>query len=489
MQKRIRDSGSAVIDKQTRREFLRNVGFVGAGLAGLSVLPGCAGAGRTTAGRRPNIIFVLADDLGYGDLGCYGQKKINTPNLDSMAAEGMRFTQHYAGNTVCAPSRCTLMTGRHTGHCYVRGNMAGPGGFGELPIPDETVTAAELLKEAGYITGAFGKWGLGAAGTSGSPVRQGFDEFFGYLSQVNAHFYYPPYLWRDEQKVSLEANGDGREEIYSHDAIAAEALGFIERNASRPFFLYVPFTIPHAELRVPADSLEDYRGKFAEKPFAGRHYGAQKTPRAAYAAMVSRMDGDVGRILELLKRLDIDKDTIVMFSSDNGPHREGGADPSFFDSTGGLRGIKRDLYEGGIRVPLIVRWPGRVEAGSVSDHISAFWDFLPSCAELAGLKVPEDIDGISMVPTLLGRGAQQKKHRWLYWEFHEQVKKQALRMGDYKAVRLNVHKQPDGPVEVYNLKTDPGEQRNCAAELPDIAAKLSRIMDSIRTPSEHFPLP
>ena len=487
-----------------RREFLS----LAAGGAVTAVIPsgsyGSEFAGSKDASKRPNIIFILADDLGYGDLGCYGQEKIKTPNLNRMAAEGMRFTQHYAGSTVCAPSRCALITGLHCGHTYVRGNylMDHVKFEGDLPIPPDTVTLAKILKRAAYTTGIVGKWGLGGPGTTGIPNKQGFDYFFGYLDQIRAHTYYPDYLWRNEEKVYLEGNRDGQRGTYSHDLITEEALEFVDRNRQKPFFLYLAYTIPHAELAVPADSLKQYKGKFPEEQFEGGNYRAQKTPRAAFAAMVSRMDRDIGRLFAKLKQLRIDENTIVFFTSDNGPHHEGGAGPNFFNSSGPLRGIKRDLYEGGIRVPMLARWPQKIKPGSVSDHISAFWDFLPTTCELAGVNPPDGIDGISYLPTLLQK--EQKQHEYLYWEFFRynwnwkqgqkdppknRMDKQALRMGDWKAVRLNVYKNPDAPVELYNLKDDIGEKHNVAAQYPKIVAKIEKYLKTTRTPSKYFPMP
>ena len=442
---------------------------------------------RARERKRPNIIFILADDLGYGDLGCFGQQKIKTPNLDRMAAEGMKLTDHYSGSTVCAPSRCCFMTGYHTGHAVVRGNKE-QRPIGQYPLPSEQVTVAEVLKKAGYATGATGKWGLGPPDSEGAPNKQGFDFFYGYNCQRNAHFYYPEFLWRNEKKDSLPGNHGDKEETYSHDVIADEALSFIKRHADEPFFLFVPFTIPHAELAVPEDSLNQYKGKFPEEPFPGRHYGAQKYPRAAYAGMVSRMDRDVGRILSLLKELGLDDNTLVLFSSDNGPHHEGGNDPQFFDSNGPFRGIKRDLYEGGIRVPTIARWPGKVEAGTVNDHPSAFWDFLPTAADVAGVSAPAGIDGISYLPTLLGQKSKQKEHKYLYWEFPARGGRQAVRMGKWKAVRLNVRKKPDGPIELYNLEKDIGEENNIADKHPDIVRRMDEIMQEARVKSNLFPL-
>ncbi len=476
-------------------------GLVAASAGASSLFTSCTNTGKiidspaltvNLTGNPLNIIFILADDLGYGDLGCYGQQQIATPNIDLMAAEGMRFTDHYAGSTVCAPSRCALMVGQHTGHCLIRGNA-------RVPLRPSDLTVAELFKEAGYATGIIGKWGLGEAGSTGIPNMQGFDYWFGYLNQRHAHNYYPEYLWRNEQKIELanEVNhviggqdrtpgGVATKRVeYSHDLFAEEALNFVEKHKDGPFFLYLAFTIPHAnnEARfVNQHGMEvpDY-GIYAYKDWP--------EPQKGHAAMITRMDRDIGRLMARLKALGLDDNTLIIFSSDNGPHKEGQADPAFFNSWGMLRGYKRALYEGGIRVPMIARWPGRIKAGSVSNHISAFWDFLPTCAELIGAEVSEDIDGVSMVPTLLGRPVRQKKHEFLYWEFHEQGKKQAVRAGDWKGVRLNVAKDPDGPIELYNLKDDIGEKRNIANRHPQIVAKIAEYMKSARTPSEHWPLP
>jgi len=448
---------------------------------------------RTT--KKPNIIYIIADDLGYGDLGCYGQKIIKTPNLDRMALEGMRFTQHYAGSTVCAPSRSVLMTGLHSGHTFVRGNTVGNGkDMGEYPIPADTYTLAKMLKTAGYKTGCFGKWGLGYPGSSGDPTHQGFDRFFGYNSQHKAHVYYTDYLWDNNDKVYLKENAKGGKKIYSHDLISHRALKFIEHNSDRPFFLYVPFTIPHAELHVPEDSMKPYLNlKEADpygdisKPYESLGYNAQERPHAAFAGMVSRMDSDVGKIFALLKKLNIDNNTIVMFTSDNGPHQEGGADPAFFNSSGPLKGIKRDLYEGGIRVPMIARWPNKITSGTTTDHVSAFWDVMPTCADIAAINAPKEIDGISFLPTLLGKG-RQKKHKFLYWEFHEAGGKQAVRIGDYKGIRLNVLEKPDGPIQLFDLNNDLGEQNNIADRHPQIVKKIKAIMKAEHTPSKVYPL-
>jgi len=476
------------MERQTRREFLKIAGFAAAGTGAASLLPGCAGTVQTkkTKKRKPNIIFILADDLGYGDVGCFGQETIQTPNIDKLADDGMKLTDHYAGSTVCAPSRCCLMTALHSGHALVRGNA-------RLPLRPDDVTVAELLREAGYATGIIGKWGLGEADSTGIPNRQGFDYWFGYLNQRHAHNYYPEFLWKNEQKIPLKGNKltkpaeggwgvSARQVTYSHDLFAAEALEFVERHRDGPFFLYLPLTIPHANNEAGKKGMEvpDF-GPYADKDWP--------EPQKGHAAMITRMDGDIGKLMDKIKELGIDEDTFVLFSSDNGPHKEGGADPSFFKSSGPLRGYKRALYEGGIRVPTIARWPGKIKKGSKSDHISAFWDFLPTCCELAGMKIPEGIDGLSFVPTLLGQPEKQKKHEILYWEFHEQGKKQAVRWGNWKGVRLNVARNPDGPIELYNLKEDIGEKNNIAAENPDIVAKMAEYMKSARTPSKDWPMP
>lgn len=460
----------------------------------------CAGcnprqAGDDQSSRPPSIIYILADDLGYGDLGCYGQDKFETPNLDQLARDGIRFTRHYAGSTVCAPSRSALMTGLHTGHTPIRGNREVQP-EGQAPLPARAVTIAELFKEAGYVTGAFGKWGLGFPGSEGDPVNQGFDRFFGYNCQRYAHRYYPEYLWDNQEKYFLQGNDWSNTVTYAPDVIQQKTIDFITENKDTSFFAYLPIVIPHAELIVPRDSIfSRYLGKFPEKAYEGRPgadygpdmvigmYCSQEHPHATFAAMVHRIDLYVGQIVNLLKELGIEKNTIVMFTSDNGPHMEGGADPGFFNSNGGLRGIKRDLYEGGIRVPFIVSWPGMVEGGRVSDHPSAFWDVLPSAAEIAGFNV-EVTDGISFVPSLLGK--EQPGHEYLYWEFHEQGGKQALLKGDWKAVRLNVGSDPAGPLELYNLSEDPFEANNVAVSHPDLLEQFSQEMEAAREPSDAF---
>ncbi len=464
-----------------RREFLRTA----AGAAAIPSLHSCRKRDSAPA-RPPNIVFIIADDLGYADVGCYGQDKIRTPHIDRLAAEGMRFTDAYAGCTVCAPSRSVLMTGLHMGHTPIRTNGGGP------LLPDE-VTVAEVLQQVGYATGGFGKWGLGEEpGLSGVPSKKGFDKFFGYLNQAHAHFFYPEYLYDNERKYPLKGNEGGKRTTYSHDVIAEQALQFIRQNRDRPFFCYAPFTIPHWELLVPEDSLAEYRGKFEERPFIDprNHYARQDESRAAYAAMITRMDRDIGRMMALLKELNLDDNTIVFFTSDNGPAMPIVGD-DYFRSKGPLRGHKGNFYEGGIRVPMIARWPGKIEAGVVSRHVWSFQDFMPTAAELAGTKPPAAIDGISVVPTLVGQkaaGRAQEQHEYHYWElprmdadnrwrYRKEIPSGALRMGDWKAVRP----KPDGPVELYNLKEDIGETKNVAAGNPEVLARIDEYLRTART--------
>jgi len=415
----------------------------------------------------------MADDLGYGDLSCYGQKKFTTPNLDKMAKEGLRFTQYYAGNTVCAPSRCALLTGKHMGHAYIRGNS---GGSPDTAFRPEDVIVSEILKKAGYATGVFGKWGMGFNDSTGQPNKKGVDEFFGVLGHKEAHKHNIGTLYRNNEELKFE------KPVYSHDLIVKEGLEFVRKHKDEPFFLYLPFMIPHAGLEVPEDSFREFAGKFPDKPWSAEksNYAPVKEPKAAFAAMITRMDRDIGTLLALLKELNIDENTIVFFTSDNGPHREGGADPDFFNSSGGLRGIKRDLYEGGIRVPMIVRWPGKGKRGT-SDHVWAHWDVLPTLAELAGAEAPRDIDGISMLAAI--RGKKAKEHEYLYWEFTERGFQQAVRMDDWKAVKVKA----DEPLELYNLKKDIAETRNVAAENPKVVAKIETILASARTESTRWP--
>jgi arylsulfatase A len=449
-------------------------------------------AGQQTKAAKPNIIFILADDLGYGDLGCYGQKLIQTPNLDGMAKQGLRFTQFYAGTAVCAPSRSSLLTGQHTGHTPIRGNK-GVEPEGQWPIPDSAVTIAEVLKQGGYTTGDFGKWGLGPVASAGDPVKQGFDYFYGYNCQSKAHNYYPDHLWENNTRIDFANNTPDKFSEYSAELIQKKALSFIEQQKDKPFFLFLSYTLPHAALQGPNDSLfEKYKKLFNEQPVAveawnGKGYAPQAYPRATYAAMVSRLDAYVGQVLQKLREYGIDKNTLVLFSSDNGPHKEGGNDPNYFKSSGPLRGIKRDLYEGGIREPMIAWWPGKIKAGGTSDYAGAFWDFLPTFAELARQPKPKGIDGISIVPALLGQ-KNAPSHPWLYWEFHEQGGKQAVRMGKWKGVKLNAASNPDGPIELYDLETDDSEKNNIADKHPNVVAEIKKIMQQQHRESPDFPL-
>ena len=490
-----------------RRNFLKTAGFAAAALA----LPQFDFA-KNRAYRNPNIIFILADDLGYGELGCYGQEKIRTPNIDQLAAQGMRFTQHYSGSPVCAPSRCSLLTGKHTGHCYIRDNdemsergdvWRDPSFEGQRPLLPETMTIGKILKEAGYTTAAIGKWGLGGPGSSGEPNRQGFDFWYGYLCQRLAHNYYPTHLWRNNKKEMLEGNEyffahqklpddrnpydraayekyKGRQ--YSMDLLLKEAIDFIRANQKNPFFLYLAFTVPHAAIQVPEDSLQEYMGAFPETPYKGeKGYLPHPMPRAGYAAMITRMDREIGKVMALIKDLGLDDDTLVVFSSDNGPTFNGGVDAEFFKSAGPLRGLKASLYEGGILVPMIARWPGKIKAGMVRDHISAFWDFLPTFTELLGIKSPQAVDSISILPTFLGRPEKQKMHEYLYWEYDGS---QAVRLADWKALRKAVGEV----IELYDLQHDLSETDNVASDNPKIVSRILEIMDKGRTESELFPL-
>ena len=444
---------------------------------------------------KPNIIYILADDLGYGDLSCYGQEKFSTPNIDKLASQGMIFTQHYSGNTVCAPSRSALLTGMHTGHTPVRGNKEIQP-EGQYPIPDDTYTMAEALKKGGYITGAFGKWGLGYPGSEGDPVNQGFDTFYGYNCQRLGHNYYPYHLWSNKDSIVLSGNAGHAKNEYAPNLIQKKALEFLEKNKDTTFFMYVPTIIPHAELVAPEAIMAKYRGKFLpEKKYKGlddgpdyrkSSYESQDEPHAAFVAMIEIMDTQVGEIMAKVKELGIEDNTIIVFASDNGPHTEGGADPKYFKSSGPLKGVKRDLYEGGIRVPMIIKWPGKIKEGTKTDLVSAFWDVFPTFSEIAGIAVPANLDGISFLPTLLNKPEAQKQHEYLYWEFHEKGGRQAVRKGKWKAVKYNVLKQPNAPIELYDLSQDVGEKNNIASKHPEIVKDMERILKEARTPSDVF---
>lgn len=443
----------------------------------------------------PNIVYILADDLGYGDISCYGQQKFSTPNIDRLARDGMLFTQHYTGCTVSAPSRSSLMTGMHTGHTPIRGNK-GWKPEGQWPLPSEAFTIGEMLKTSGYVTGAFGKWGLGYIETEGDPNKQGIDEFYGYNCQGLAHNYYPGHLWHNHEKIILHENDSGKTGAYSADLIHKAAIRFMETNRNKPFFLFYPTTIPHAELIAEEEYMKMFRGKFEpEKSYKGTDsgpdfrmgpYSSQPESHAAFAAMIKQLDDYVGEILAKLSELEIEDNTIVFFASDNGPHLEGGADPDYFNSNGNLRGYKRDLYEGGIRTPFLVKWPGKIREGSITNHISAFWDLMPTISEIIEAEIPENIDGISFLPTLLGKG-KQKEHDYLFWEFHEQGGKMAVRMGNWKAVKLNINKIPQGKTELYDLSSDTGETNNIADSFPEIVEKMEDMMKKAHSPSTIFP--
>jgi len=445
--------------------------------------------------QKPNIVYILADDLGYGDLSCYGQELFSTPNIDKLAENGLKFTQHYSGSTVCAPSRSSLITGQHTGHTFIRGNKEWQP-EGQYPLEAEAYTLAEALQDAGYVTGAFGKWGLGYPGSEGDPNKQGFDEFFGYNCQRLAHHYYPYHLWHNQEKIMLEGNEGFKTEQYGPDVIHKQALKFLENNKDKPFFMFYPSLIPHAEMFAPEEYMEKYRGKFEpENNYKGVDdgknyrlgpYGSQPESHAATVAMINVLDDQVGEIVTKLKELGIYENTIIMFTSDNGPHKEGGANPDYFNSNGPFKGYKRDLYEGGIRVPMIAVWEGKISAGTETNHPSAFWDVYPTFAEIAGAKTPDNMDGISFLPTLLGNAKEQEKHEYLYWEFHERGGRKALRKGDWKLVNYNVFDPAKTTVELYNIATDPGEENNLAEANPEIVEELAKLMKNARTESEIF---
>lgn len=450
--------------------------------------------------EKPNIVFILADDLGWGDLSCYGQQRFTTPAIDSLASVGMRFTQCYSGTTVSAPSRSCLITGTHSGHTPIRGNRELEP-EGQFPLPEGAETIFHDLAEAGYATGAFGKWGLGFVGTTGDPAAQGVGRFFGYNCQLLAHSYYPDHLWDDSTELRLPDNTDEvpyGSGTYAPDRIHQEALTFLRESArsGQPFFLWYPTTIPHAELIVPEDDIiQSFRGRFPETPFRGIDdgpwfrrggYCSQEYPHATFAAMVTRLDRYVGEIVRALREEGVLDNTIIIFSSDNGPHLEGGADPDFFDSNGPWRGYKRDVYEGGIRVPMIISWPGHIAEGSETDFVCSLWDLMPTFRELTGKASTEALDGVSILPLLEGREGQEE-HDYLYFEFQEAGGRQAIRQGEWKLVRLGL--RSDSPtLELYNLASDPGETVNLIDARPDIADTLLRLLTEAHTPSPDFPL-
>ena len=462
-------------------------------LAAMS-LTSCVSKTMLPPDDKPNVIFILADDLGYADLSCLGQTKFSTPNIDSLASQGMMFTQHYSGSSVSAPSRSCLITGQHTGHTVIRGNKELPV-EGQHPLPSDTYTIFKMLKDNGYKTSVFGKWGLGAPDTEGAPQNQNVDEFFGYNCQRQAHNYYPYHLWRNGEKIMLDGNKDKNENDYAPYIIHKEAIDFIKENKDTTFFMWYTSVLPHAELKVPEKELESFVGRpelELERSYAGCDegmyyknggYGSQQYTHAAFAAMVSILDKQVGDICRTLDSLGIADNTIIVFTSDNGPHQEGGADPDFFDGNGELRGYKRDLYEGGIRVPMIIKWKDKVAENTKSDHMSAFWDFLPTMAEIIDAEIPENIDGISFLPELTSAG-EQKKHDYLYWEFHENNGRQAIRQGDWKAVKYDVRN--DGKIELYNIKDDVAEEVDVAEMYPDKVAEMDSLMKVSRVDSDLF---
>lgn len=448
-------------------------------------------AQKNTQAKQPNIIFILADDLGYADLGCYGQQKTETPNIDQLAKQGLRFTQFYSGTTVCAPSRASLMTGLHTGHTAVRGNKS----FepeGQTALPDSIITIANLLQKKGYNTAAFGKWGMGYITTSGDPNKKGFDLFYGYNCQSLAHDYYPDHLWNNHERIDLPENFVA-DAVYSGDKIHEQAMQFINaQKKDKPFFLYLPYTLPHGDVIAPNDSVYQYYIKKFNEP-ARKSPGRQidkKTfepyPHAAFAAMVSRLDKYTGEIVKAIQKNGLAENTLIIFCSDNGPHRENGGDPEYFDNNGIYRGIKRDMYEGGIRVPFIAYWKGEIKPG-ITDQPAAFWDMYPTFQQIAGLPVNKNIDGISILPTLLKNGAQ-KQHEYLYWEFHENKGRQALRWKNWKAIKLNVNNASETVFELYDLSTDPSEKTNVAEKFPAIVKEMESMIKMAHVSNSEWPL-
>lgn len=461
--------------------------------AAVTVLTSCVQNKQESSKAKPmNVIYILADDLGFGDVGYNGQKLIKTPNIDRMAKEGMIFTQYYAGCTVSAPSRCSLLTGMHTGHAQIRGNQEiDP--EGQFPMHEKTFTLGEMFKEHGYSTGIFGKWGLGYPGSVSTPNKLGFDEAYGYNCQRESHDYYPEHLWHNGKKVEFPENKKHGRKTYSHDLIHQQALQFIRGNKDKPFFALLTYTLPHAEINLPHDSIyKKYQAMFNEKgltkkPVHFTGYYPSNRPHTSFAAMVSRLDKGVGEVLAELKKLGLDKNTLVIFTSDNGPHAEGGADPRFFNSNAQFRGIKRDLYEGGIREPMIAWAPNMVKGGSKTDLLSAFWDVMPTLGDLVGASYPDSIDGISFLPTLEGK-SNQKKHDYLYWEFHGGTDKQAIRKGDWKLIRLGMGGHKGIWEELYNIKDDESETKNLYKSNPKKVKELKALMDSAHVESPNFKL-
>lgn len=466
---------------------------------------GAEGEPLPATSAKPNIIYILADDLGYGDLGSYGQTQIATPNLDMMAANGLRFTDHYAGAPVCAPSRCVLMTGKHTGKCFTRGNYHDKETGYTIEIPETEPSLPKLLQSAGYKTAVIGKWGIGPPDSASSPNNFGFDFFYGFLDQKHAHNHYPDYLWRnnkkeltgnvmtDESRLSPIGNGVAVKRVaYANDLFFKESSQWIDEQvkAGDPFFLYLALTVPHTNNGAPKQLKyipEEHRAQKGQEvpdlgPYADKDWPG---PQKGTAAMITRFDKQIGVLMYQLDALEVLENTLIIFTSDNGPHAEGGNDPSFFDSNGPLRGIKRDLYEGGIRVPMIAYWPGKI-APAVTDHVSMFQDLLPTVTDLAGVDAPAQITGISFAPTLLGEDGQ-RQHDYLYWAFYEQMGKQAVRLGKWKGVRLKVSKNKDAPIQLYDLSTDLGEQNDIAKDHPGIVAQIKTMMEQAQTPASFEP--
>lgn len=451
--------------------------------------------------EKPNIILILADDLGYGELGCYGQDKIKTPNIDSLAEGGMKFTQFYSGQTVCAPSRCSLLTGLHQGHAQVRNNSSkaqrsiiekevDDDFIGQWPLEKGTFTLGHMLQQQGYKTACVGKWGLGHPQNSGAPNKQGFDHFYGYICQVQAHNYYPRYLYRNHEKDYLEGNERGLTgPHYAADKMDDECLSFIRDNQDNPFFLYYASPIPHLALQVPDREMKTYEQLWEETPYQGKSYLPHDKPRAAYAAMVSHLDSFVGRMKSLLIDLKLDENTIIIFTSDNGPSYIGGYDRDFFNGSGGLRGRKGDLYEGGLRVPLLVEWPAKIEAELVSNHVASFWDFMVTLAELAEFDMPEGTDGVSFAPALFGNADGQEEHDHLYWEFPAYGGWQVLRQGDWKLVRRNLTNKKKNTLELYNLKDDLIEQNNLSEAYPEKVEEMLALMKRSHVTNPNFKIP
>jgi arylsulfatase A len=435
--------------------------------------------------KHPNIVFILADDLGIGELGCYGQTKIQTPNIDRLAKEGMKFTQAYSPSPVCAPTRCGILTGLNMGHAYIRDNKEVQP-EGQLPIPDSEVTIAEQLKRGGYTTACMGKWGLGPVGSSGDPIKQGFDFFYGDNCQRVAHNHYPDHVWKNDERIELEGNTEGNiaGKQFAPDLMRDQALKWLADNKDKPFFLYYATPLPHVSLQAPPDALAMYAGKFDETPFHGKgSYVACESPRATYAAMVTRLDQHVGAIVDQIKALGLEERTIIIFASDNGPtFKVGGADSAFFNSAMGRRGLKEEVYEGGIWVPLIARWPGHIAAGATSDFATVLYDLFPTLLEVGGLSVTTKTDGVSLMPTLTGHGKQQP-HDYLYWEFASHGGQRAIREGNWKAVQTELRKNPHAPVQLYDLANDPDESIDLAGKHADLVERLTKLMKTARTPA------